>query len=70
MVAVVASAGAVPPLAGPALPDEDTLSFSQPDVDDADGWPEPTESLDTMLAGWFCARFLCFMPSLRLSCCR
>ena len=58
VVVVVASAGAVPPpeaapvgappLAGPALPDEDTLSFSLPDVDAADGWPEPTESLDTM----------------------
>ena len=63
VVVVVASAGAVPPvgapppLAGPALPDEDTLSFSLPDVDAADGWPEPTESLDTMLAGWFCFLF-------------
>ena len=61
---MVASAGAVPPvgapppLAGPALPDEDTLSFSLPDVDAADGWPEPTESLDTMLAGWFCFFFM------------
>ena len=43
----------------PALPDEDTLSFSLPDVDAAEGCPEPTESLDTMSVGF---SLLCLVP--------